>query len=130
MKWGGWAKRKLPDSAPINSLELSERGKTGGVNLEDGVLTGFGDPSLGKVCLKIRGISNFQCVHGLGEDEIRSGEGGNGGKKALGVGVSGLGGDLFGSPLFHQFAMLKNGDLVADVFDHGQIVGNEKIGEI
>jgi hypothetical protein len=40
-----------------------------------------------------------------------------------------MGGDLFRGALFNKFAMLKDGDLVADVFHDGEIVGDEKIGQ-
>ena len=57
-------------------------------------------------------------------------EGGNGGEQALGVGMGGLGGDEFGGAFFNEFTVLENCDLVADVFNDGEIVGNEKIGEV
>ena len=57
-------------------------------------------------------------------------KGRNGGEKALGIGVGRMGGDLFRGALFNKFAMLKDGDLVADVFHDGEIVGDEKIGQV
>jgi len=57
-------------------------------------------------------------------------EGGDGGEEALGVRVGGVGGDKFGGAFFDELTVFKNGDLIADVFDDGEIVGNEKVGEV
>ena len=42
----------------------------------------------------------------------------------------GLGGDLFGRSLFHQFTMFEDGNLIADMFNHGEVMGDEEVGEI
>ena len=52
-----------------------------------------------------------------------------GGEEALGVGVGGMVGDLFGGAFLDEFAVLQNGDLVADMLDDGEVVGNEEVGE-
>ena len=57
-------------------------------------------------------------------------EGGNGGEEALGVGMRGVGGDEFGGAFFDEFTVFENRDLVADVFNDGEVVGNEKVGEV
>ena len=57
-------------------------------------------------------------------------EGGNGGEQALGVGMSGVGGDEFGGAFFNEFTVLENCDLVADVFNDGEVVGNKEISKV
>ncbi len=44
--------------------------------------------------------------------------------------MGGVGGDEFGGAFFDEFTVFENRDLVADVFDDGEIVGNEKVGEV
>ena len=41
-----------------------------------------------------------------------------------------MGGDEFGGAFFDEFTVLENGDLIADVFDDGKIVGNKEVGEV
>jgi len=57
-------------------------------------------------------------------------EGGDGGEEALGVGMGGMGGDEFRGAFFDEFTVFENRDLIADVFNDGEIVGNEKVGEV
>ena len=57
-------------------------------------------------------------------------EGGNGGEQALGVGMSGVGGDEFGGAFFDEFTVFENRDLIADVFNDGEVVGNKEVGEV
>ena len=57
-------------------------------------------------------------------------EGGNGGEEALGIGMGGVGGDEFGGAFFDEFTVFENRDLIADVFNDGEIVGNEEVGEV
>lgn len=57
-------------------------------------------------------------------------EGGDGGEEALGVGMGGMGGDEFGGAFFDELTVFENRDLIADVFNDGEIVGNEKVGEV
>jgi len=57
-------------------------------------------------------------------------EGGNGGEQALGVGMGGLGGDEFGGAFFNEFTVFENCDLVADVFNDGEVVGNKEISKV
>ena len=57
-------------------------------------------------------------------------EGGDGGEEALGVGVRGVSGDLLGRSLLDKLAVFEDGDLIADVFDDGQIVRDKKVGEV
>ena len=44
--------------------------------------------------------------------------------------MGGVGGDEFGGAFFDELTVFKNGDLIADVFDDGEIVGNEEVGEV
>jgi hypothetical protein len=57
-------------------------------------------------------------------------EGGDGGEEALGVGMGGVGGDEFGGAFFDEFTVFENGNLIADVFDDGEIVGNEEVSKV
>ena len=57
-------------------------------------------------------------------------ERGDGGEEALGVGMGGVGGDEFGGAFFDELTVFKNGDLIADVFDDGEIVGNEEVSKV
>jgi len=57
-------------------------------------------------------------------------ERGDGGEEALGVGVGGVGGDKFGGAFFDEFTVLENGDLIADVLNDGEIVGNEEVSKV
>lgn len=57
-------------------------------------------------------------------------EGGDGGEEALGVGMGGMGGDEFRGAFFDELTVFENRDLIADVFNDGEIVGNEKVGEV
>ncbi len=56
--------------------------------------------------------------------------GGDGGEEALGIGMGGVGGDEFGGAFFDEFTVFENRDLIADVLDDGEIVGNEEVGEV
>ena len=47
-----------------------------------------------------------------------------------GIGMGGVGGDEFRGAFFDEFTVFENRDLIADVFNDGEIVGNEKIGEV
>jgi hypothetical protein len=44
--------------------------------------------------------------------------------------MGGVGGDEFGGAFFDEFTVFENRDLIADVFDDGEIVGNEEVGEV
>ena len=44
--------------------------------------------------------------------------------------MGGVGGDEFGRAFFDEFTVFENGDLIADVFNDGEVVGNEKVGEV
>ena len=57
-------------------------------------------------------------------------EGGNGGEEALGVGMGGVGGDEFGGAFFNEFTVFENRDLVADVFNDGEVVVNKKVSKV
>jgi hypothetical protein len=57
-------------------------------------------------------------------------ERGDGGEEALGVGVGGVGGDEFGGAFFDEFTVFENGDLIADVLDDSEIVGNEEVSKV
>lgn len=57
-------------------------------------------------------------------------EGGNGAEEALGVGVGGVGGDEFGGAFFDELTVFKNGDLIADVLNDCEVVGNEEISKV
>ena len=54
---------------------------------------------------------------------------GNGGQQAAGVGVDGVGRQLFGPGQLHDAALVNHGDAVGDVAHHGQVVGDEQIGD-
>ena len=54
---------------------------------------------------------------------------GNGGKQAAGIGVDGVGCQLFGPGQLHDAALVDDGDAVGDVAHHGKIVGDEQIGD-
>jgi len=41
-----------------------------------------------------------------------------------------VGGDEFRGAFFDELTVFKNRDLIADVFNDGEIVGNEKVGEV
>ena len=41
-----------------------------------------------------------------------------------------MGGDEFGGAFFDELTVFENRDLIADVFNDGEIVGNEKVGEV
>ena len=57
-------------------------------------------------------------------------EGGKGGEQALGVGMSGVGGDEFGGAFFDEFTVFENGDLIADVFNDGEVVGDKEVSKV
>jgi hypothetical protein len=57
-------------------------------------------------------------------------EGGDGGEEALGVGMGGMGGDEFRGAFFDEFTVFENGNLIADVFNDGEIVGNEEVSKV
>ena len=54
---------------------------------------------------------------------------GNGGQQAAGVGVDGVGRQLFGPGQLHDAALVDDGDAVGDVAHHGKIVGDEQVGD-
>ena len=55
---------------------------------------------------------------------------GDGGDERLGVGVVLVGEDLGGACLFHHLAQVHDGDVVRDVLDHRQVVGDEQIRQV
>ncbi len=55
---------------------------------------------------------------------------GDGGEEGFGVGVFRVAVDGFRIGQLHDFPEIHDGDAVADVFYHGEIVGDEKVGEI
>jgi len=57
-------------------------------------------------------------------------EGGDGGEEALGVGMGRVGGDEFGGAFFDEFTVFENGDLIADVFNDCEVVGNKEISKV
>ncbi len=57
-------------------------------------------------------------------------KGRDGGEEALGIGMGGVGGDEFGGAFFDEFTVFENGNLIADVFNDGEIVGNKEVGEV
>ena len=57
-------------------------------------------------------------------------EGGDGGEQALGVGMGGVGGDEFGGAFFDEFTVFENGDLIADVFNDGEVVGDKEVSKV
>lgn len=66
-------------------------------------------------------------------DAVHLGRGvrhGDGGEQSLGVGVQRILEDVLGSAVFHQVAQIHNTHGVGDMLHHGQIVGNEQIGEL
>ena len=99
-------------------------GKKGGVDLE------FWSPTRdfhhggwqrgGRLFRKIQ----FEDVHPLRVD------GGDRGEKALGVGMIGVCCDRLSGTFFDQFAVFENGNLIADVFDHGEVMRDEEVSEI
>jgi len=61
---------------------------------------------------------------------VRLLEGGNGGEEALGVGMGGVGGDEFGGAFFDELTVFENRDLITDVLDDSEIVGNEEVSKV
>jgi hypothetical protein len=57
-------------------------------------------------------------------------KGRDGGEEALGVGMGGVGGDEFGGAFFDEFTVFENRDLIADVFNDGEVVGNKEISKV
>ena len=57
-------------------------------------------------------------------------EGGNGSEQALGVGMGGVGGDEFGGAFFDEFTVFENRDLIADVFNDGEVVGDKEVSKV
>jgi hypothetical protein len=57
-------------------------------------------------------------------------EGGDGGEEALGVGMRGVGGDEFGGAFFDELTVFQNGNLIADVLNDCEVVGNEEISKV
>ena len=57
-------------------------------------------------------------------------EGRDGGEQALGIGMGGVGGDEFRGAFFDEFTVFENRDLIADVFNDCEVVGNEEVGEV
>lgn len=45
------------------------------------------------------------------------------------IGVQGIGEQAFGRARFHDLAEVQDGDVVADVLDHPEIVGDEQVAE-
>ena len=41
-----------------------------------------------------------------------------------------MGGDEFGGAFFDEFTVFENGDLIADVFNDGEVVGNKEISKV
>ena len=69
----------------------------------------------------------------LQHDAVHLGRGvrhGDGGEQSLGVGVQRILEDVLGSAVFHQVAQIHNAHGVGDMLHHGQIVGDEQIGEL
>ena len=54
---------------------------------------------------------------------------GDGGQQRLGIGVQGIGKQLLGGRFFHDLAQVHDGDIIGEVVDHSQVVGDEDIGE-
>ena len=115
---------EFADPSAMTLLQTTKKGEKGGVDLE------FWNPPRdfdhggwqggGRLFRKIQ----FEDVHPLRVDR------GDGGEKALGVGMIGVCCDHFGRTLLDQFAVLEDGDLIADVFDHGEVMRDEEVGEI
>ena len=57
-------------------------------------------------------------------------EGRDGGEEALGIGMGGVGGDEFRGAFFDEFTVFENRDLIADVFNDGEVVGDKEVGEV
>ena len=57
-------------------------------------------------------------------------EGGNGGEEPLSVGMGRVGGDEFGGAFFDEFTVFENRDLVADVFNDGEVVGDKEVSKV
>ena len=53
---------------------------------------------------------------------------GDGGHEAAGVGVDGVGENLFRGAGFQQVAQVEDANAVRDVFDHGKVMGDKKVG--
>ena len=53
----------------------------------------------------------------------------NGGEKLFRVGVSGIGKQLLVGRSLHALAQVHDGDVGGDVLDHGEVVGDEHIGQ-
>ena len=44
--------------------------------------------------------------------------------------MGGLGGDEFGGAFFDEFTMFENRDLIADVFNDGEVVGDKEVSKV
>ena len=67
-----------------------------------------------------------ECSEGAGSIRMH---GGCGGEQATGIGVLGRVEELGGRGLFHDAAVLHDGDVIRDLTDDGQIVRDEEHGE-
>ncbi len=54
----------------------------------------------------------------------------NGGKKRTGIGMERMGKELIRGSQFNPVSEIPNGNLVAEVFDDGEVVGNKKNGKV
>ena len=57
-------------------------------------------------------------------------EGGDGGEEALGVGVLRVGAEGGGGAGLDELAVVEDEDFIADVFDDGEVVADEEVGEV
>jgi len=111
-------------------------------------------PVSGRDLLELTGPGGFfrGAVHPAAVSKGATGRGGNGrgdippeedapglfagigdgyrGNERLGIGMKRIPVDFIGGPEFDNFAQVHDGDPVADVFDHGKVVGDEKVGEM
>ena len=55
---------------------------------------------------------------------------GDGGKQGPGIGMDGVVEQFFRRGLFHDGAQVHDGDLVGEVVHHGEVMGDEDIGEV
>jgi len=44
--------------------------------------------------------------------------------------MGGVGGDEFGGAFFDELTVFENRDLIADVFDDGEVVGNKEVSKV
>ena len=57
-------------------------------------------------------------------------EGRDGGEEALGIGMGGVGGVEFRGAFFDEFTVFENRDLIADVFNDGEVVGDKEVSKV